>query len=141
VLRYAVIGKRDQQRRKTTQMTSLDFIAIIFAAGAVIEVWHKGSLFDNARAYAQALQDATPLHSLKGRLLELLMCPFCKSYHIPIYLGLTLLAADYFGGIIASLVRVLIYGLAATRIGNLIDGIVPNRMKYSPDIFGDDNHG
>jgi len=51
------------------------------------------------------------------------------------------LAADYFGGIIASLVRVLIYGLAATRIGNLIDGIVPNRMKYSPDIFGDDNHG
>lgn len=122
-------------------MTSLDFLAIIFAAGAVIEVWHKGSIFDNARAYAQALQDATPLNSAKGRLLELLMCPFCKSYHIPIYLGLTLLAADHFGGIIASLVRVVIYGLAATRIGNLIDGAVPNRMKYSPDIFGDDNHG
>lgn len=118
-------------------MSALDFIAVVFAAGAVIEVWHKGSIFDTVRAYAQALQDVTPAESLKGRLLELLMCPFCKSYHIPIYLGLTLLAGDYFGGIIAALVRVVVYGLAATRIGNLIDGLVPNRMKYSPDIFGE----
>ena len=118
-------------------MSALDFIAVVFAAGAVIEVWHKGSIFDTMRAYAQALQDVTPTESLKGRLLELLMCPFCKSYHIPIYLGLTLLAGDYFGGIIASLVRVVVYGLAATRIGNLIDGLVPNRMKYSPDVFGE----
>lgn len=122
-------------------MTTLDFIAITFAAGAIIEVWHKGSIFANARAYAQALQDATAAESFRGRLLELLMCPFCKSYHVPIYLGLILLAGDYIGGIIPALVRVVVYGLAATRIGNLIDGYVPNRMKYSPDIFGDDNHG
>lgn len=118
-------------------MTALDFVAVTFAAGAIIEVWHKGSIFDTARAYAQAVQDVTPHTSLKGRLLELLMCPFCKSYHIPVYLGLCLLAADYFGGIIPALVRVVVYGLAATRIGNLIDGFVPNRMKYSPDIFGE----
>lgn len=118
-------------------MTWLDFTAVIFASGAIIEVWHKGSIFSTARAYAQALQDATEPETFRGRLLELLMCPFCKSYHIPIYLGLLLLASDYAGGIIPALARVVVYGLAATRIGNLIDGFVPNRMKYSPDIFGD----
>ena len=121
-------------------MNWLDFIAVIFAAGAIIEVWHKGSIFDRLRAVAQAVQDVTPPETLKGRLLELLMCPFCKSYHVPIYLLLALLAGDYFGGIISSLVRVPVYGLAATRIGNLIDGLVPNRMRYSPNIFGDE-HG
>lgn len=118
-------------------MTALDFVAVIFSAGAIIDVWHKGSIFANTRAYAQALQDATPAETLKGRLLELLMCPFCKSYHIPIYVGLTLLLGDYIGGIVPAITRVFVYGLAATRIGNLIDGLVPNKMKYSPDIFGD----
>lgn len=113
---------------------TLDFIAVIFAAGAVIEVWHKGSIFDNARAYAQALQDVTPPESVKGRLLELLNCPFCKSYHAPIYLFLLLLAGDYFGGTIAGLVRVIVYGLAATRIGNIVDGLLPGRMQYSPTL-------
>lgn len=120
-------------------MAALDFIAIIFAAAAIIEVWHKGSIFDTARAYAQAVQDITPPTTWKGRALELLMCPFCKSYHVPIYLGLTLLIGDYIGGVVPSLIRVVVYGLAATRIGNLIDGLVPNRMKYSPDIFEEKN--
>lgn len=113
-------------------MTWLDFVAVVFAAGAVIEVWHKGSIFDTLRAYSQALQDITPTESIKGKLLELLNCPFCKSYHVPVYLFLVLLAGDYFGGTIASLVRVFVYGLAATRIGNIVDGLLPNRMRYSP---------
>lgn len=115
-------------------MNTLDFIAVIFAAGAVIEVWHKGSIFDNVRAYAQALQDVTPPESLKGRLLELLNCPFCKSYHTPIYLFLLLLAGDYIGGTIAALARIVVYGLAATRIGNIIDGLLPPSMRYSPPL-------
>lgn len=123
-------------------MTTLDFVAVIFAAGAIIEVWHKGSIFETARAYVQSWQDNTPPETIKGRLWELIMCPFCKSYHIPIYLFLLLLAGDHFGGTIAALVRVVIYGLAATRIGNLIDGLVPNKMKYDPPLvlFGEE-HG
>ena len=119
----------------------LDFIAVIFAAAAIIEVWHKGSIFANLRAYSQAIQDVTTAESFKGRLLELLHCPFCKSYHVPIYLFLAMLLADsWFGATISTLVRVVVYGLAATRIGNLIDGLLPNRMRYSPDPFGDE-HG
>jgi len=114
----------------------MDFIAVVFAAGAIIEVWHKGSLFDTARAYAQALQDITPVESVKGRLLELINCPFCKSYHVPVYLLLLLLAGDTVGGMMAAFVRVVVYGLAATRLSNIVDGLLPDRMRYIPDPFG-----
>jgi len=122
-------------------MTLLDFIAVVFAAGAIIEVWHKGSIFETARAYVQAWQDTSNPESLKGRLWELITCPFCKSYHIPVYLFLLLLAGDWFGGTIAALVRVVVYGLAATRIGNIIDGLLPARMRYDPPITFGDYHG
>jgi hypothetical protein len=115
----------------------LDFIAVIFAAGAIIEVWHKGSIFDTARAYAQAWQDATPVETLRGRLLELLNCPFCKSYHIPVYLFVLLAVFSWLGNFPGGLVRIFIYGLAATRIGNIIDGLLPARLRYVPPIYGD----
>jgi hypothetical protein len=123
-------------------MTSLDFVAVVFASGAIIEVWHKGSIFETARAYVQTWQDNTSPETLKGRLWELIMCPFCKSYHIPAYLFLLLLAGDWLGATMGALVRVGVYGLAATRIGNLIDGLVPARMKYDPPLitFGEE-HG
>jgi len=121
-------------------ISALDFLAVVFAAGAVIEVWHKGSLFDTARAYSQAVQDITPLETIKGRLLELLNCPFCKSYHVPIYLLFALLAGNWAGGTIAAVVRVFVYGLAATRLGNIIDGLLPDRLRYIPDPFGE-SHG
>lgn len=122
-------------------MNALDFIAVIFAAGAIIEVWHKGSIFETARAHVQAWQDVALPESFRGRLWELVMCPFCKSYHVPIYLFLALLAGDYFGGTIAALIRVVVYGLAATRIGNLIDGLLPARMRYDPPIIFGEEHG
>ena len=123
-------------------MATLDFIAVIFAAGAIIEVWHKGSIFETARAYVQSWQDNTSPETFKGRLWELIMCPFCKSYHVPIYLFLSLLAGDWLGGTIAALVRVVVYGLAATRIGNIIDGLLPIKMQYDPPLilFGEE-HG
>lgn len=121
-------------------ISALDFVAVIFAAGAVIEVWHKGSIFDTARAYSEAVQDITPPESMKGRLLELLNCPFCKSYHVPIYLLFALLAGDWVSGTIAAVIRVFVYGLAATRIGNIVDGLLPDRLRYIPNPFGD-SHG
>ena len=123
-------------------MTTLDFVAVVFATGAIIEVWHKGSIFETARAYVQTWQDNASPESLRGRLWELIMCPFCKSYHIPIYLFLLLLAGDLFGTTMAALSRVFVYGLAATRISNLIDGLVPDKLKYEPPLinFGE-THG
>lgn len=110
----------------------LDFIAVTLAAGAIIEVWHKGSIFDTARAYVQAWQDGTPYDTIKGKGLELLTCPFCQSYHVPFYLFLILLAAHHAGGIILALVTALIYGLAATRLGNIVNYLLPETARYKP---------
>lgn len=109
----------------------LDFIAVTLAAGAIIEVWHKGSIFATARAYVQAWQDAVPYDSFKGKVFELLTCPFCQSYHVPFYLFLLLLAANWVGGIMAALVTAVIYGLAATRLGNIVTYLLPE-AKYKP---------
>jgi hypothetical protein len=121
-----------------TQTHWLDFVAVVFATGAIIEVWQKGSLFANVRAYLNALQDVTPPETAKGRLLELLHCPFCQSYHVPVYLIGALFAADWLGGAWPYLVRLVVYGWAATRISNLIDGTLPNRLRYRPNIFEGD---
>lgn len=120
-------------------MTALDLFAVVFATGAIIEVWHKGSIFETARAYVQAWQDTTPPDTFKGRLWELILCPFCKSYHIPLYLFAGLLAADWLGSTMAAVARVLVYSLAATRLSNMIDGLLPDKLKYDPPLvlFGD----
>jgi hypothetical protein len=115
-------------------MMALDLIAVTLATGAVIEVWHKGSLFALARAYVQAKNDSAKYGSFRSLWTELLLCPFCKSYHIPLYMYATILAGDWFGGIVAVIPRMLIYSLAATRLSNLIDGLLPPRMRYERPI-------
>lgn len=111
-------------------ISTLDLIAVTFATGAVIEVWHKGSIFANARAYVQAWNDAAKYGSFRRWWTELLLCPFCKSYHIPIYLFLLLVSGNFIGGLAKTAAQVIVYGLAATRASNLIDGYLPARMRY-----------
>lgn len=113
-------------------ISALDFIAVIFATGAIIEVWHKGSIFETPRACVEALQDVTPGGTVKGKLLELLVCPFCKSYHIPVYLLCLLLLTRWLHPVAGSIAAVLVYGLAATRLSNIIDGLLPPSMRYVP---------
>lgn len=114
-------------------ITPFDFFLVALAAGAIIEVWHKGSIFETPRAYLQALQDATPQNTAKGRLLELIGCPFCKSYHVPFYLFLLLLLATWVGGMLPFVVRVALASLAATRVGNMLDGFLPSHKRYIPE--------
>lgn len=109
---------------------AIDLIAVTLATGAIVDVWHNGSIFATSRAYVQALNDSAKYGSLKSLWTELVLCPFCKSYHIPIYLFAALLAGDYFGGIVAAIMRISIFGLAATRASNIVDGLLPQRMRY-----------
>ena len=111
----------------------IDLVAVIFATGAIIEVWHKGSIFATARAIVQAKQDIAPHGSFTALWTELLTCPFCKSYHVPVYLYGLLLSGDYCGGIVATVTRALIFSLAATRASNLIDGFLPKSRKYDAE--------
>jgi len=118
----------------------VDLLAVTFATGAIIEVWHKGSIFATPRAYAQAVQNIAKPGSVAGLLTELLNCPFCKSYHVPVYLFLALFLADYLGGIACAAVRAIVFGLAATRVSNLIDGLLPSRMQYDAADAGAGGH-
>lgn len=129
---YARLYILAREATKTNMISALDFLAVTLAAGAVIDVWHKGSIFETPRAYAQAMQDVTPRETIKGRFLEWVNCPFCKSYHFPLYLFLALLAGSWFGGMVDGGVRVLIYSLAATRLGNIINGFLPTDSRYDP---------
>jgi hypothetical protein len=113
-----------------SSFNAIDFLAVVLATGAIIEVWHKGSIFATARAYVQAWNDTAKHGSFKSLWTELLLCPFCKSYHIPVYLLLALVLGNFLGGIANDLVRVIVYGLAATRASNLLDACLPARMRY-----------
>lgn len=113
--------------------TIIDFFTVVLASGAIIEVWHKGSIFATARAYVQAWDDASEPGSWKSLLYELILCPFCKSYHIPLYLYLLLLLADSFGGSVGAYVRVPLLALAATRLSNIINGLLPHESKYDSE--------
>lgn len=108
----------------------LDFIAVTLAAGAIIDVWNNGSIFATARAIVQAKQDVARNGSITALWTELLTCHFCQSYHVPIYLYVLLLSTDHFSGIVAGVARVVVYGLAATRLGNLINGFLPKELQY-----------
>lgn len=108
----------------------LDFLAVTFAAGAIIEVWHKGTIFATARAYVQAWQDAVDPDSLKGKFYELLTCPFCQSYHVPLYLFLLLWLSAEIDPLAGNAMRAIVYGLAATRIGNVLNSLLPTTAKY-----------
>lgn len=111
----------------------VDLIAVILATGAIIEVWHKGTIFATLRAIVQAKQDVAKHGSFTALWTELVTCPFCKSYHVPVYLYLLLLSADYCGGIVAGITRAFIFGWAATRASNLIEGFLPKSNRYDPD--------
>lgn len=108
----------------------LDFIAVALAAGAIIDVWNNGSIFATARAIVQAKQDVAKTGSITALWTELFTCPFCQSYHVPIYLYVLLLSADHIGGIVAIVARIIVYGWAATRIGNLLNGFLPKELQY-----------
>ena len=111
----------------------ITLVAVILATGAIIEVWHKGSVFATWRAIVQAKQDGAELGSAQSLWTELLLCPFCKSYHLPIYLYAFLTICNYSGGAIATVAHILIFGLAATRASNLIEALLPKESKYEPE--------
>jgi hypothetical protein len=110
-----------------------DFFAVVLASGAIIEVWHKGSIFSEARAYVQAWHDGAKYGTTRYRLGELLLCPFCQSYHVPLYLYLLLLLCDSLSGSVGTGFRLVLAALAATRLGNIINGLLPPGTRYDAD--------
>lgn len=111
-------------------ITWLDFACIALATGAVIDVWLNGSIFATWRATIQAKQDIASPGTFAAWWTELLTCYFCQSYHVPFYLLLILLAGNCFGGMFYFASQLIVYSLAATRLSNLVNGLLPEKLQY-----------
>ena len=139
-------------------MNWLDFIALTLAAGAVVNVWKNGSIFADWRAFIEdkaddslpdyadtppATDDATggePLPVLMrvvDRVMprffaELLSCAFCFSHHTPWLLAMVCFFPTLFITTpwICWLFKLPVYSLAATHLGNLLNSIAPENMRY-----------
>lgn len=143
-------------------MTALDFIVLSLAAGALVHVWFRGSIFTELRAYTEIRTELPPDDELLNdmpapaesddrasvplwmrlgdRVLptfvcELLVCHFCLSHHTPYILALLFFLPSLFvtAPWAVFLFKLPVYSLAATRLGNILNAIVPSTVKYNDE--------
>lgn len=133
-------------------MFLFDFVLVIFAASAVVDVWFNGSIFAELRTVIAAVvedvggEPSEPRGELNGPtphkliyrycpvlLAELLQCPFCLSYHVPwILILLCVIPGECCQSWFAAIwFKLPVYSLAATRIGNIINALLPPTEKYT----------
>lgn len=144
-------------------MSVLDFIVLVLAASAWVDCWFNGSIFDEWRAYFQARGDAWPSpypHSessassepipqepqpwwmtvfnwLPDWFCELVSCKFCFSHHTPWVLAtVSFLPALFVAEPWDWLLKLPVYSLAATRLGNIINAYLPDRARYDRGTEG-----
>jgi hypothetical protein len=146
------------------EMTTLDFVILVLAASALVDVWRNGSLFAEFRAYFEVRADGAISPNLvepatatdepaasedlaldegstwwmrffdrivPGWLAELLSCSFCFSHHTPWIVAVTLyLPVLFLGWPWVLLFKVPLWSLAATRLGNIINALLPQAAGY-----------
>lgn len=134
-------------------MTWLDFVVLTLAGSALADVWFNGSIFAEWREFFRAKQhpeattadDEIPedaiieppswLMRLADRftgplLADLLSCPYCFSYHTPVWCGLFFCAGFFLDGPWGHLAKMPCYCLAATRLGNILNASLPKTVQY-----------
>jgi hypothetical protein len=117
-------------------MLAWDTLLAVFASGAILDVWFNGSIFSNWQAKLQFIADEEPdpSRALTQLFAKLLTCSFCLSYHVPLWflapLVILVNCLDPSRPILALLLRFPLYWLAIVRISNLLDGLLPNRLRY-----------
>jgi hypothetical protein len=63
--------------------------------------------------------------------VALLLCRYCLSYHVPFWLALVFYVPALF--VVAPwslLLKLPVYGLAATRAANILNGLLPGHLQY-----------
>lgn len=136
-------------------MTWLDFFVLTLAASGLVDLWKNGSIFATGRAILEAKVDEEGLptenessHSLPGLptpwywqriplfFAKMLSCSFCLSFHTPWLLALLcFLPALWLPGTWAWSSKLLVYSLAATRLGTIINACLPPESRYDRDDY------
>jgi hypothetical protein len=107
-------------------MTVLDFIALILAAGALVDLWWNSELVEDQRAYTEAcaMLDSPPFWA------RLLTCPYCLSHWTAGLLAALLLLFSIFLPEWVSLARIPVYALAIARGSFILNGLLPDHLHY-----------
>lgn len=131
----------------------IDLIAIVLAAGAVIDIWRNGSLFEEARAYMEAradtdgdvlpaADDTRPYAEryphwvhlcnkcLPDWIVCLLNCSYCMGPHAAFWWLVYLVPSLWMAEPWAIVYKVPLYAFAAFRLGFIIDAKLPRRARY-----------
>jgi hypothetical protein len=114
-------------------VTVLDFIVLTLAASAWVDTWFNGSIFDSWRAYSEAMADSGYLEKTRLRDLfyEMVTCKFCFSHHTPWILAVAFfLPALFVQPPWDFVLKIPVYSLAATRLGNIINAFTPDLANY-----------
>lgn len=136
-------------------MNWFDFLILTLAASAVADAWFNGSLFETWHAFLvsrreeatlpPADEETAPSDEVVEKLplamrladrvfplwlSDLLSCPFCFSHHPPWILALGFYLPSLF--LVEpwdTAVKLPLYALAATRLGNLLNRALPEDAR------------
>jgi hypothetical protein len=132
-------------------LLALDGILAALATGAVVDYWQNGSIFEDHRAAVEAAADNGRISGRRDRIAEMLACSFCLTFWAAVWA--TVFTVLGTACIIAAPImpagnnQVIMYGLgtgfylpvvalAAARASWIINGLLPDRLRYDRDKEG-----
>lgn len=127
-------------------MTPIELLALCLAAGAVVDVWQQGSIFEGARAAVRetarldysdrAMRAWKPIRSrivdLRTFAARMLDCWYCFSHWVPAMLLVACVAPGIACPGLRPWAWLPVYSLAATRVVLLVNGLLPPRLRHDP---------
>lgn len=115
-------------------MSLSECVAIVclyaLASGALIDAWRNGSLFAPLRGRLEAMAaQSSEWHFVA----ELVSCDFCLSFQVPFWLLLYFYVPGLVFPTAALFMQLPVFALAAARVAWLLNGLLPDRLKYLRD--------
>lgn len=124
-------------------MQLFDFIALVLAIRDIVDVWKNGSIFAERRAIVEAHDGEEVVRTWRrlpynvltgyGLLWELLVCAYCLSRQVALWLALGICFADFLPLWLAALIRTIVYGFAAAQVSWMANNMLPERWQYDRD--------
>jgi hypothetical protein len=113
-------------------MTLFDAIICGFAVWQIVEVWHHGSLFRNARDVLSVLYIAPSSWKITRWFAHVMLCPWCLSIYTALAVVVYYILAKMLFGVIG---LIPVYALAISRIANVFNDLAYpyTRTPKSPD--------
>ena len=111
-------------------MDWLTLVSYALAIGSIVGVYHNGSIFADLRARDEAAAGAFSAGHRRHFFAAARNCPFCMSYWCAITLTPLLIVSAALPAPWSRLSLLPIHALAAVRLSWIVDGLLPERLRY-----------